>query len=439
MKVKSFCVLKKDKNNDIMSFGRGDSMQEKKSAIKKPMYLYVVSGICIGVLSLILKSIVSLACWVNYTGETPLLGEMENFVIWIISFIGSLMVYNSIAGLIICYDRSSADEFFAGEANYKDIRLSFKKIFCYRSFIVEAVSATGVIAIAALLGASPEIAGMFYSGEGKSPYSSGIVPMLASVFIFALLIMNGRYETVRYWCGLRRRMELDELKNKTKLFIRIAIIFVLYPIFIPFMPIFFFALSTIVSVIVALADVLSWGGLISITVLLFSSIKALKILIAVKKRKKFIKNMKSTLGVGRYTISEIENPYRSLIFLKYKCRFSLEYKDKRYECVVLSSPRYRVPIYFNSETEAAYCYRLGTKRHNITLWRNFDYSIEDAEDSAKIIIISPTPKDVLISDGFKERRIFNADRLWDYVLYDADAFIGAADRECLGRSEIFRT
>ena len=411
-------------------------MQEENSRKQKPDYLCVVSGVCIGVLSLILKSIVSLACWINYSSEKPLLGELENFAIWIIAFIGSLMVYNSITGLIICYDRFAAEEFFEGETDYKNIKLNFKKIYFYRSFIIQSVSAIFVIGIAALLGASPEIAGMFHIAEGKSPYSSGIVPMALNVLIFALVIMNARYETVRYWCGLRRRMELDELKNKTKLVFRIATIFVLYPIFIPFMPLFAFAFSTVVMVFVVLAEAMTPAGLIAAIVGLFVALWGIKLLRATRKRKKFFKKMYATLGT-RYTISEIKNPYRSLLSTKYKCRFSLEYKDKRFECIVLTSPRYRVPIYFNSDVDAAYCYRIGTKKHNITLWRNFDYSID--ADGAKIVIVEPTPKDVLISDGYKERRVFNADKLWDYVMYDGDAFIGSADRECLGRTEILRT
>ena len=33
----------------------------------------------------------------------------------------------------------------------------------------------------------------------------------------------------------------------------------------------------------------------------------------------------------------------------------------------------------------------------------------------------------------KEKRLYNSDKLWDFVVYEAEAFLGAADRGSLGK------
>ena len=34
----------------------------------------------------------------------------------------------------------------------------------------------------------------------------------------------------------------------------------------------------------------------------------------------------------------------------------------------------------------------------------------------------------------KEKRLYNSDKLWNYVVYEAEAFLGALDRGSLGKS-----
>ena len=51
------------------------------------------------------------------------------------------------------------------------------------------------------------------------------------------------------------------------------------------------------------------------------------------------------------------------------------------------------------------------------------------------MIINPTPKYAYLVDvdSGKEKRIYNADLVWNFVAYEAEAFIGALDRDCLGK------
>ena len=128
--------------------------------------------------------------------------------------------------------------------------------------------------------------------------------------------------------------------------------------------------------------------------------------------------------------------YLSLAFPNRKCTFCVEYDKKRFDCIVLTSPGRNVPLAFETDRLACFLYRIGTKKRFISLRRNFDYSFEG--DCSKLVIVTPTPKDVLIIEEDKERRIFNADLLWNYVVYDGDAFVGSLDRKCLGRADVDR-
>ena len=409
-------------------------MNDRKYLIEKPIGIYVMKGVCMGVLSLILKLVVSLACWLIHRDGDSVFGGLDPFAIHILCFVGSLFVYNSIFCLLLNYDKASSEEFFARES--EDCS-EFRKKFIYKSFFAESASATAVLSLAALFGASGEIGGMFYfADEGRSPYSAGIVPMLATILVCALLFLNSRNETVRYWRYLKKTHSLEELENKRKLFLRIAIIIIIYPITIPFLPLLAYTAYTLVSVAVVLSDALTVPGFIGAVVFVIAFFRLVRFLRARRARKAFFEKLLEVVTSNKYIISEIKNPYKSLVSLKKQCTFTLEYGEKKFNCLVISSPRFRVPICFESESEAFFRYRIGSPKHNITLRRGFSYTFDG--EGARIIIVAPTPKDVLICDGEKERRLFNADLLWGAVIYDADAFVGSADRQCLGRGETFK-
>ncbi|MBE6644884.1 MAG: hypothetical protein E7612_05840 [Ruminococcaceae bacterium] len=107
-------------------------------------------------------------------------------------------------------------------------------------------------------------------------------------------------------------------------------------------------------------------------------------------------------------------------------------KKAIYDCLVIGHLKREVPICFISESEGYFRLRLGTAKHNITIQKHFVYSTPG--NGKKIMIINPTPKYAYICDlgEEQEKRIYNAEKVWDYVAYEAEAFIGALDRGCLG-------
>lgn len=386
----------------------------------------MLKGVGIGALCLALKAVVALVTWLVYADES--VNKMSNAVICIICFVASLIIFNSVISLILSIDKGSFNEFLSGDREEKS---GFMKVFGYKSVLYEYIGILAVFGLVGLFGGFGDVTGMFYFGEGRNPYRMGIFPFLGAIIIGTLIYGLDRYEVARYWRYLRQTNRYEELDSKTRIIFRMLFACLVYPIALPFLPILVYPIALIFGLVVALADALTIPGLIFTVVGIFVAVYLLRFWRKTRKRKAFFTKLKDVCAMNNYRLSEIENPYRSLIFGKHKCRFTLEYKHYKFNCLVLATPRYSVPICLDEPERGYYRYRLGTKRHNITLRRHFDYSLDG--EGIKILIINPTPKHALICDDKKERRLFNADKIWDFVIYEADAFVNSADRQCLGR------
>jgi len=389
----------------------------------------LTKGFVIGIAAVIIKYLTSLSCLSIYSQET-IVSDIPNFAVCIVVFIASLFIYNSIFGLAISFDRASADEYFERQNDFDGEHAEFKRIYCHRSFILTAIPIVVVLSLAAAFGASWEIPGMFYFGEGRSRFSSGMIPFLAVLLISSLYMLFERYESVRYWKVLRRQGNLEELSSKPKIIFRMIFIAVIYPIFLPYLPMIAFIF---ISFIATLAVLITAPGLAAIFIGVILLIILTKILIAFRRRKKTIKAIRTVVREHGYEITTIKNTYKSLMSRKKLCTFTIKNKKNTFDCLIIGHILRGTPICFTSECEGYYRYRLGTKRHNVTLQKHFIYSAPG--DGRKIMIINPTPKYAYLVDTEtdKEKRIYNADLVWDFVAYEAEAFIGALDRDVLGK------
>ncbi len=405
-------------------------MENKSPIFARPFYFSLLKGLSVAVFALILKTVVSFSAWQRYAAGSAF-GDLENYSIFIICFISSIFVYNSVIGVSMTYDVFLRDELMENTYDSKGELPSFRKIFGYKTFITETAIITFILTLAAFLGASGEIFGMFYTGEGRSPYSSGIYPALVTFPIVLFLCFFARFEAVRYWKTLYRTSNLEIIESKTRLIIRVAFIVIAYPIVLPFMPLIAFALVTVASAIAAIAIEMTVPVFILTVILIILALWWLKVLFAIRRRKRFLEKMKDAAAKMKFTVTEIKNAKISLITTKRKCTFSLIREKERYDCLVIGNPRYCVPVCFISESRGYFRHRIGTPKHNITLESKFDYSLDT--ENKKILIISPTPKHAFIVEDGKEKRLFTADKLWDFVIYESDGFVGALERDCLGR------
>ena len=405
-------------------------MYGEEPRYERPLYFSVLKGMGVGAFALILKSLVSLFTWRTYAVGS-MFGDFENFAIYIVVFIASILVYNSVFGISMTYDIFARDTVMAATEETHTAMPRLREIYAYRDFLAETATVSAFMFISALLGAFPEIFGMFYLGEGYSPYKSGILPALVILGITLITCLIARYEAVKYWKHLLRTQSLDAVESKTKLILRVITILILYPLVLPYLPLIFFAVLMIWSVIEAAAVAMTVPVFILTIILIIIGLRILRLMLAIRSRHKFFNKVRLAAEKKDFVIKDIKNPSRSIISGRYKCTFSLYREEERYDCLVIGNPKYRVPVCFTSPTRGHYRHRIGTPKRNITLETKFDYSFEG--DGKKLLIISPTPKHAFICEDGKEKRLFTADKLWDCVVYEAEGFIGSIERDCLGR------
>lgn len=400
--------------------------KENKNAL--PFWTYAVKGFGMGLFALVIKLISSFSCLAVYAQE-GIVGDLPDFVADIAIFAASLLIYNSVFGLFLSFDKSASIEYFYAKENHGETP-EFKRIFYCKAFIAEAIPVLLILTVASACGASWEIFGMFHAAEGKSPYSSGILPFLVSLILIALLLAYQRYEAIRYFKVLKERGELEELRSKSKIILRLILVFT-YPLTVPYLPLLAFFLISTANIITAL---LAAPILILTVVAIIFAFLGIKLLLSMKTRREFFKELATLVRQNSFILSEIKNPYSSLFSRKKMCTFTVETKKGRFDCLVIGNIRRSVPICFTSDTEGYYRYRIGTERHNITMQKHFEYSAPGK--NRKIMIINPTPKYAYICDPEckKEKRLYNSDKLWNFVVYEAEAFLGALDRGSLGKS-----
>lgn len=398
--------------------------EEEKSAF--PLYSYVGKGVGMGIFALIIKLISSFACLGVYA-QKGLVGDLPDFAADIAIFVASIFIYNSVFSLFFSFDKTACAEYFALEE--EGAGSEFKKIFLCKSALAEFVPAILIISIASACGASWEIFGMFHIAEGKSPYSSGILPFLVSLVLITLFLVYERYEAIRYWKILKKQQNLEELSSKGKIILRLILIFT-YPFTVPYLPLLAYLLITSVNIITVL---FAAPILILSIVLIIASVLGIKLLLSMKHRRTFFDELKTLTRQNSFTLTEIQNPYSSLFSRKKKCTFTVKTKQGSFDCLVIGNIRRGVPICFTSDHEGYYRHRIGTQRHNVTMQRHFEYSAPS--ENRKIMIINPTPKYAYICDPDckKEKRLYNSDKLWNFVVYEAEAFLGALDRGSLGK------
>ena len=266
-------------------------MNGSEPRFERPLYFSVLKGLGVAAFALLLKSIVSFFTWQAYAVGS-MFGDFENFVIYIIAFAASILVYNSTFGISMTFDVYARDEVMAATEDTHTDMPTLRGIFAYRDFWIETATTCTVMFLAGLLGAFPEIFGMFYMGEGHSPYKSGILPALVILFITIFFCIIARYEAVKYWKHLLKTMNLQAIESKTKLLLRVILIFVLYPLVLPLLPLLFFFALAAWSVIEATATAMTVPVFIMTVALIILGLWCLEILLAIKKRRKFLAKVK---------------------------------------------------------------------------------------------------------------------------------------------------
>ncbi len=392
----------------------------------------ILRGICIAGFTIWLSIMTTFVIWGISVTERSFLQEFEPYVLCIFCTAVLPFIFNSFALAFAYGDRRRIEEFLEREDRRVTLKGEMKRLFSSGTAIAELISVHLLLAVAALLGAFISFPKMW---EGGMPVGNWL-PAITLTPVFLILYLLSKYEAARYYSKLEKDGELEKLLTPRWLIIRIVILVILYPIVTPFAPIILYAGISAFSIIAKLSKIFTALGVVLGFLLLIFAFCGFKVLKGVLKRKKFYKRLRKTAADYGYELSEIKHPYRSFALSRSFASFSLKCEGKEFDCVCISTVWRGAALSFTSPTQACFLHRIGTKNHNFTLRHNIEFY--HTGDGKRIIIVDPSPKNVIVSEFGKDVKLYCSDTIWGMTVHDADSFIGCMGRYCLDTSSKFQ-
>ena len=359
---------------------------------------------------------------------SPIYGSLPDFVVYIVSALATLFIFNSVSLAFATFDKNELENFLSRYD--KEIRFldELADILKTPHLIFEIATSLVCAVITAMLGGFYEFGGIFF----ESAHRSGWFPTVITVPLFLISTVTSKYEARRYWVKLNRENNLEKVTKSYRFILRLVIILFIYPAFFPLSPILAGAIYSIFAVIFTLFGALTTVGIIVVIALIPIIFVLLPYLSFLKRRKKFFKKMVRIAKSEGYEIKNLKNPYKFFMKSGKVASFDLILEETTYNCTVISTSRRGVPLIFDSPTSAYFEYKLGTDEHHFSINRNIDFFPQG--DGIKILVILPSPKHVFVTDGIKRKRLSQADKIWSYTVHDEVSFLGSMDRKSLHRN-----
>lgn len=185
----------------------------------------------------------------------------------------------------------------------------------------------------------------------------------------------------------------------------------------------------------------------AVIIAFFIGLWGIRIIIAVRKRKRFFKEFSEVCARKHLRVPRMEAPYRSLFHTKTGADFVLVVDGKKYTCKMLSTLRPYMLHRLYADGTCAKVHRIflrffgnarnmptayAAHREGIELWETrTTFAFEG--DGTKIIIFNPCPK---IAEGVGETGGYLLDSglfVGEYKFYTATGFCNALSRDCLDK------
>ena len=362
-------------------------------------------------------------------GSGAIFQGLPTWAIYLTAASSSALIYNS-AVTAFSYYSPSERRLSENDAHEIFFAEEISDIFKSKEIHTEAASSLISLLLISIFGGFKEIPRIFFpAGE----YDIGYIAPLILVPICTAAFYLSKYEARRFWLKLWRERNTKKLSSLWGLALRFAIILVLYPTVYPWAPLLAFMFISLGAIVAELADLLTIIGFIAIAAVLFLAALGIRLISAMIKHKKFLKRIKSVCTEREIALSQIKNPYKSLIDETSDCTFTVEYNGEKFECILVSTTDKNIPFVFNSATGGYFRYRLGTKNHNVGY--NRLVSFFHTESCKRIVILSPSVKHVFVEDMGICKEIIGWDHIFGFAVHDQTSFLGGLDRRCLEKYE----
>ncbi len=380
-----------------------------------------------GALTVLCTIVIYLICaffMIIFATGLPILQGLDLFVILIFPSLLLPLIYNSFALAFAYGDRDHIDEFLMRESTEITLGTEIKKLFTSHA-VISIIISTALMLLASMLG-------VFFTFRTMFPPDIFIGNWFSAVILTPIAFLSSmlaRYEAARFYKKLHKRKELEEFNTNTWLIKRIVLISLVYIIASPVAPLGALVFVSFFNIVLMMSEILTVIGLLLTVVFLVFLVWSIKVLSGLSRRKSFLKKLKLLAETQGYALSEIRNPYRSFATSKDQCGFTLTVDGKCFDCIVISTLGRRTPLVFTSPTDAYFLHRLGTEKHHASIHHSIEFL--HSSGGEKIIIVDPTPRSVFAEEGEQKRKISVTDKLWGITVYDAESFLGCADRKCL--------
>lgn len=402
-------------------------MENEARANTKYLFAALRGGAVFGIFFLIKSLILFFTTAIATDPETQIYADFPLWSIGLVVVIGGLLAYNSLARHFSLYDKEGLDEFLLSAT--VGGRLHEYSVAIRRADILIE---TGIPVI---LTAVFIPFGLFKEGELLFSFAGDLSHILTfTVFALSFVFsgVNSRYETLRHWERLHKTRELDTALRRWKFLVKLGVIFLIYPFAIPLSPVVFFVVYNAFSVLYFVLGLFSTVGLLLLLLFAAFLLFVLPKLRAISKRHAFIKRLHAVAERSGCEITAVRSERSLRLGACGSLTFDLKQGETLYSCRLIVIEKKNLPLYFTSAETAHFLYKIGGKKHFVSLARHFSYGT--VGEGKPILILTPEPKYVFISSDGGERRLFTGDRMWNYTVYESDSFFGAIDRRCLGRA-----
>ena len=313
---------------------------------------------------------------------------------------------------------------FLEKAPKKTLFANLAFLFSQWSFWVETAVLASVFIILPIGLIHPQIAEIYFD-----KFEVVNQAQILSAFLPILLLINllAHISVIQLWQSEAKWQKYESRKTKSSSFIYTLAIYAFAPIlmavFLPilvYIPLVFQAIGLFMTPATTVLLVLLIAFLV-----LFPPLRACSI------RKKTIKQIKESCLQNGYDISDIKEPYLSILKPCEGESFSITKGGKTYSCKLIAAPKKSLPMAIHPDGQMHFFHEVKIRGVKILSYKTVKHFSYDSKDS-KILIVNPVPKKLMAYKGTIVE-IDNGELVGDYKIYNATAFVRAIDNDILNR------
>ncbi len=363
------------------------------------------------------------------------------------------LMYYSLQRTVTVYNNDLAEKFIYTKPRLDKFGKKVRFLFCQKEKLLELALFGVFYILLPRIATSPAIHFLvvhepsefvsdtnlqFLNVGGDASFLDGVIITAIVLPIMLLVFVLANVSAMNYWDTAQRAKEIDknnlsqreqrrelrrDKKSGKKAYVGLIFAYwfggislmVLFPlVFKSAMSMVFFVLFRILVFV---------GGI-------FAVLFVLRIIRAFRIRRKFIKRLRRLCKEKKFRLTKIRYPYRSLFTLYNGEDFRITYNGKSYSCKILCSLKRSNPLFIMRGGIGARIVNIKFLRLQIFSYtKSFKFGWE--ADCKKIVIVNPTPLQILVPGGNKPAELDNGDIVDGYEIYAATAFMNALERDVI--------